>query len=309
MTLHLQYLAALERSRDIQRCVGACQLRSYTAYFLRQRWIIEESYQTHILVPVLNADEEIEVHVDQDTHTFSYVSPGCRSRKIVRPLSDIMLYVFNIDAWLDSLADIFEIDPMRRARQRTIIDAHLWHLGDIRIARSHQFAPLYVARRFINTSPDWQRALCDPIRPSKGIVLTASETNSDVDINLPNGHQLRFLDCLLNDSPDGTACNQELLTRLLQGAPTNGVRLDEYFDEKTGRLKLHHIDEPITFIGVQKKIIKIFWNARNAPPLTWAEVKHQSGSAAKSIDRAFGKNDDWMTWIERVDYGKFKIRV
>lgn len=63
--------------------------------------------------------------IDEDAGTFSYRSCGCRTRQITRPLSEITLYAPNVDAWLDELTNIFDIETARRARKRELIEAHL----------------------------------------------------------------------------------------------------------------------------------------------------------------------------------------
>lgn len=305
--LHIVYLATLERLGKTDDLVCAHQLHQYAGYFLKQGWLIKESYPTHIMVRVFNGYDEVEIDIDERTDTFSYISPIYRSRRATGLLSEVSSYTLNIQAWLDSLTAIFEVEPARRARKRNIIDSHLWYLGEIRIGQSHQFAPLYVARRLPTNVLDWQHVLCNPIRPNQGIVLCAEDAENSIDGNLPNGHTLCLLSDLLTHHTNGQAvCDQEILTRLLQSQP---VSSEAYFDEKTGLLKLKHLEKAITFTGIQKKIIRVFWNARDGPPLTWAEIKRESGSAAKSIDQAFNKRDNWTEWIERAGHGKLRIRT
>ncbi len=304
--LHLAYLAILERTYDINTLVSANQLCTSVNAFLKERWILAASYQAHIVVPVLDDYDEIAIDVDEEAGTFSYLSPIHHTRRIIRPLSEVMLYTLNVDAWLKSLTDIFEIEPSRRARQRTLIDSYLWCLGEVRVAQSHQFAPLYIARHLFPQHAHCHQALNDPLRPSHGIIFSACQIDS---INLPNYHQTRKLDDVLIDTSCGVRCNQEVLARLLQARAYGATEQESYFDEKTGCLKLKHFERVITFSGIQKKIIKIFWNARNSSPLTWAQVKRESGSSAKGIDRAFGQDDPWHLWIERVGYGKLRIRA
>jgi hypothetical protein len=305
--LHILYLATLERLDKTDDLVCAHQLHQYAGYFLKQGWLIKESYPTHIMVRVFNGYDGVEIDIDERTDTFSYISPIYRSRRATGLLSEVSSYTLNIDEWLDSLTAIFEVEPARRARKRNIIDSHLWYLGEIRIGQSHQFAPLYVARRLPSRLSDWQQVLCNPIRPNHGIVLCSESTEYSIASKLPNNHTLCPLSDLLIHHTNGQAvCDQETLTRLLQNQT---ISLNAYFDEKTGLLKLKHLEKAITFSGIQKKIIRVFWNARDGPPLTWAEIKRESGSAAKSIDQAFNKRDNWTEWIERAGHGKLRIRT
>lgn len=304
--LHLAYLAVLEKTYDINTLISAAQLCTGVSAFLKERWILAAGYQAHIVVPVLDDYDEIAIDVDEEAGTFSYLSPVHHTRRIVRPLSEVMLYTLNIEAWLNSLSNIFAIEPSHRARQQKLIDSYLWYLGEVRIGSSHQFAPLYIARHFSSQHDKCRQALNDPVRLSHGIIFSPCQSDN---LNLCSHHQLRHLDDVLVDTPDGVECNQAVLERLLQTRAYSYTEQKAYFDDKTGQLKLPHLESPITFIGIQKKIIRVFWNARDGPPLTWAEIKLESGSAAKSIDQAFNKRDNWTEWIERAGHGKLRIRT
>ncbi len=83
---------------------------------------------------------------------------------------------------------------------------------------------------------------------------------------------------------------------------------DEWFDEKSGRLKLRHMNQPVFFTGVQKRIISILWKARNKWPLTWQEIKAASYSGSESIKSAFSRNKPWQDVVERVTHGRYRIR-
>ncbi|CAK0743345.1 hypothetical protein CCP4SC76_1330002 [Gammaproteobacteria bacterium] len=107
-----------------------------------------------------------------------------------------------------------------------------------------------------------------------------------------------------------TLFDLDALDRILRCMPADASdQPDEYFDEKTGRLKLRHMREYATFTGIQKKIISILWKARNGPPLGWDQIKREAGSAVSGIARAFGRNQPWTDWIERVEYGRYRIRA
>ena len=301
--MHSEFLVTLEQAPSFQDSFSADRLRGFAEGFLARRWVVEQGHLTHILVPVLEGEDEVEILVNEDAGTFSYSSPGHRSRVTTRALSEIALYAFNIDAWLDDLTEIFAIEPSRRARTRTVIESHLWHLGDLRVARTHQFAPIYVARCLPQSQQDWRNALLDAIRPSQGVVLTAVET----DASLPNGHQGRDLDCLLFDGPDGPTCDRDVLDRLLRGMPVDAANPDEYFDERTGELKLPHMQSSKTFIGFQNKVISILWKERHQSHVKWSEVKTRA-NCGKDLDTVFGKGA-WTTWIENVGRGIYRLRT
>jgi len=304
--MHTEYLQLLERSPQIGGLLGAQQLHGRMQDFLARRWLVLDGYQTHLLVPVRDGHEDVEVEIDEDSGVFRYRSPGQRSRVITRPLAEIALYAVNVEAWLDELTDAFGIEPSRRARKPTLIANHFWHLGDVRIARSHDFAPIYVARRLQDCSADWRDSLIDRIRPGQGIVLSAGKAKEC----LPNGHQVRALDELLFDGPEGVSLDTAALDRLLVGPPADAANPDEYFDGRTGALKLLHMEQARIFDGIQKKVIALFWKERHTAGLKWtADVRAQT-NCAKDPDSVFGKGA-WQAWLERVpdSRGFYRLRT
>lgn len=302
--LHSEYLVVLERARTLDARLVADELRGHAAAFLSRRWIVADGHQTSILVPVMDSEEEVEVDIDDGSGTFSFRSPGLRSRIITRPLSEIAIYAFNVDAWLDEIAALIDIEPARRARKREVLDEHLWHLGDVRVGRTHQFAPIYVARRLDSCASDWRKALIDGRRPSQGIVLTAFETEAD----LPNSHQSCCIDNLLVNGADGVVCDFEILNRLLQGRAADASDPDEYFDERTGELKLACVDGAKLFKGKQLAVIAVLWKARHQHSVKWADVMTRA-ACGKDPDSVFGP--DWNTWLERVagPRGHYRLRT
>ena len=142
---HLSFLAALERLPRVDSRVRAAELGRCRPTFLQRRWITEEDYLTHLMVPVLDSEQEVEVEIDHDAAVYRYRSPQQRSRTVERPLADIALYTFQVDAWLADLASLIGIEDRRRSDRRHRVPGHLWHLGEVRIACTHDFAPVFVA--------------------------------------------------------------------------------------------------------------------------------------------------------------------
>lgn len=302
--LHSEYLLVLEHARSMEKRLLADELRGQAVAFLSRRWMVADGHLTSIQVPVLDSDQEVEVEIDHDRQTYFYRSPSCRGRVVTRPLSDITLYAINLDAWMDDVCDLLEIEPSRRARSREVIAERLWHLGDIRVGQTHRFAPIYLARRLPSSAADWQHALLSAKRPSQGIVLTAH----DVDIELPNSHQTCGIGRLLVDSGDGITYDADLLHRLLKGTGADADDPDEYFDADIGELKLACVAEPKTFKGKQKDVIAMFWKARQQHSLKWSEVVTRT-SCQKDPDSVFGS--EWSRWIERIEgqRGHYRLRT
>lgn len=303
MNLYAEFLTCLERARGIDTRVVADELRGCAAQFAARRWILPDGYQTSILVPVLSCEEEVEVAVDQGRGTYSYRSPAHPRRFLTRSLDEIAIYAFNVDAWLDAIADVLEFDNARRARKRDVIDGHLWHLGDLRVGRTHQFAPVYVARRLPQSVNDWRQPLFDVIRPSHGIVITAGR----LDVELPNGHQRCGLDDLLIANAHGITCDAEVLDRLLRGVSADAAGHGEWFEERTGELKLAHMADSKVFKGKQRAVIAVFWKERGQASLKWSDVVTRTDCGTEP-DNVFGKGA-WREWLDHVDYGRYRIRT
>lgn len=302
--LHAEYLRTLERARRLEERLSSDDLRGHVAAFLARRWVIADGHLTHILVPVLDSEQEVEVDVDDGQQTYSYQSPGCRGRVVTRPLSDITLYAVNLDAWMDEICNLLEIEPSQRARNREVIADHLWHLGNIRVGNTHRHAPVYLARRMNVADQDLRQALLNAKRPSQGVVLTAH----DIDIELPNSHQTCGIDRLLVNSGGCLSYDTELLHRLLKGVAADADDPDEYFDADTGELKLACVAEPKTFKGKQKDVIAMFWKARQQHSLKWQDVVTRT-ACGKDPGSVFGSG--WTTWLMRIDgqRGHYRLRT
>jgi hypothetical protein len=298
-----QYLSTMERVRSPQERIGAPQLLSRAQPFLQRRWIVPDGHLSHIPVPVFDDEIDVEVEIDEDAGTFSYTVPGYRPCKLTQALEEIAVYSFNVQAWLDDLAGLLGIEPARRARRSTVIESHLWHLGDLRVGRSHRFAPIYVGRLLEKCDEDWRAALQDPIRPPQGIVLAMRI----IDAHVPSAHQVRALVDLLLYEQDGYSCDLEMLERLLQGPRPEGDEPGEFFDEGTGTLRLSHMAAPRSFIGIQKQVIALFWKERQQPHLKWSEVKIRV-DCGKDLDTVFGKGV-WAEWIQHVGRGLYRLNT
>ena len=305
MTLHCDYLRTIDRVSQIDKPVMSNQLAGRTAQFLQRRWIVEDGYLSSIPVAVLDGEDEAEVLVDADAGTYSYRRLGGLTAKVTRPLAEITVYAFTLDAWLDEMAVLFEIEPSKKARKRELIQDHLWHLGDLRVGRSSQFVPLYVLRRPKKCPSDWGNALLDGERSSHGIVLMP---DSQMGAALPNHHQGRELDALITDVTNVVRLKGDVLDRMLRGVPDDASDDRDRFNEKTGVLKLRCMAAEKTFTGeTQKSVIAMFWRERHQLSLKWSDVIASTG-CGKDIDSVFGKGV-WMAWFDRVGHGKYRLRL
>jgi hypothetical protein len=141
----------------------------------------------------------------------------------------------------------------------------------------------------------------DAVRPGHGIVLTSV----DLDTELPNGHQRCGLDSLLITNADRITCDRDVLDRLLRGVPADAADPEEWFNERTGELKLVHMTATKVFKGKQKAVIAAFWKARDQASLKWSDVVTIT-NCGKDPDSVFGKLV-WREWLENVDHGRYHI--
>ena len=307
MTLHSDFLRTLERVSQIDKPVMSTQLMGLTEQFLQRRWILEDGYLSAIPIEVLDGEDEAEVEVDVDAGTYSFHRLGGQTIKVTRALGEITFYSFNIDAWLDEITTLFDIEPSKVTRRRELIQGHLWHLGDLRVSGSSRFVPLYVSRRPKMCPSEWEQNLRDLERSSHGIVLVTDSTTST---SLPNHHQGREIDALLTDVTNVVTLKSDVLDRMLRGVPADATDDRDRYNELTGVLKLRCMATEKTFTGeCQKSVIALFWRERHQLSLKWSDVR-SSTDCGKDPDSVFGKKI-WKEWLERIEggHGQYRLRV
>lgn len=308
MSLHVQYLASMEHACPFGERVLGTHLRGYVEPFAQRRWMVPQGHVTHILVPVLDSEEEVEVWIDEAEQIYGYDCPAWHGRKVVRHLSDLALYVFSPETWLDELCELIGIEPSRRSRKRTVVGGRLWHLGDKRIAGTHDFAPVFVGCQW-GQVPDLAvlTALRDPIWRRAGVVLRHSSTVLD----LPGEHVTRGLSEFTHQGQDGsTVFDDEALNRVLRGFVSSAGALEPEQFLKGKRLKLPHFKQSREIAAERAKIIKALWGdtGRAAPQMTWAEVNEVALTGYQSFDDAFGSVNAREDVIEKMGRAKYRIR-
>lgn len=301
-------LQRLERLDTMDSTLFGSELRSFGRVLLDKGWIAAIGYFSHIDVEVMDdIFEEVEVTVDEAAGRYTYPHPFRRTVILSRPLSDVTRYRFQRDLFFDHLATLLGIEPRFAGRRRCLVEHHLWYLGEIRVGHSHAFAPVFFGRRLKDVSAEQiTSALSDPAFGSGGVVLALK----DPKIAMPNGHQVRAVTDLLIVEDGVEQFDLPVLERILVGLPADPAdEPEEWFDAKTGRLQLKHLEAPVMFEGIQAKIIALFWKARDGAPLSWtADVKGQSGSVAPTLDKAMGGKERRELFIETVTRGKYRLR-
>jgi len=307
MSAHLSFLAVLERLPRVDSRVRAAELGRCRPTFLQRRWITEEDYLTHLMVPVLDSEQEVEVEIDHDAAVYRYRSPQQRSRTVERPLADIALYTFHVDAWLADLASLIGIEARRRSDRRHRVPGHLWHLGAVRIACTHDFAPVFVARA-------WERApvaamtsvLSDPIWSRGGIVLRHQRDPVD----LPRDHVMRGLDEFVRVDDGQDVFDANAFDRVLRGfvTPSGAPEPVQFF--QGNRLKLPHFSESRELSAERAKIIKQMWGTEGkaAQEMSWADVNRIATTGYQSFDDAFGGIPEREDVIAKVGRARYRVR-
>ena len=307
MAVHLHFLAALERLQRIDSRMMAGTFGGYATDFLRRRWITEEEHLTHVMVPFRDSQQEVEVEIDVDAAVYRYRSPQQRSRVLERPLAEIALYSLQVDAWLTDLASLIGIDARHLSCRRSCVPGYIWHLGEVRIVGTHDFAPVFVARAWERAPEDAVRTvLGDAIWARGGVLLRHGRSPA----SLPRDHVMRALDEFVRVDDGQDVFDASAFDRVLRGYVTpSGVPEPLQFFQGN-RLKLPHFAASRELSPERAKIIKQMWGVEGkaAPEMSWAEVNGIANTGYQSFDDAFGGKAEREDVIDLVKRGKYRVR-
>lgn len=307
-SVHDAYLAALERVGNCSEPVRADWLGRQGAEFLRRRWLrATHEYLTHVMVPFLDGEAEVAVEIDETAGQYRYRSPQWHSRIVVRPLPEIALHAFSVDAWLDDLSGMIGIDVRHRSRQRERVPEHLWHLGNLPVSGENDLAPVFVTRRWATAPAESMDVLADPVWGRPGIVLMLERSS----LPLPGGHMTRALSdfAYTEDGEDrfDAGAFARVMRSLAVSSPAGSPA--QYLDGSL--LKLPHFEEARPLSDERLKIIKAMWGQDGvSPPVkSWAEVNQTANTGYTSFDDAFSWDGlRWMDIFDRVGHGKYRLR-
>ncbi len=303
-----RFLFLLERLPTVLDPILGMDVGTSDAIQDHHHWLVPDGHLTHVMVPFLDSEEEVEVEADADAKTYTYRSPQQHGRIVTRPLDEIAIYRIHLDAVLDHVTALLKIRPTATTQRRCLVSEHLWYLGALRIGTTQVSVSIFYGRA-LQAAPDGVivAKLADPLLGDGGIVLTPVAP----EITLPLRRELRAIDDLLYVHDGQELFNLDALGRILSGMPADaGDFGPEWFDEASGRLMLRHLAQPVTFKGYQKKIISIFWKARDGAPLRWTEdVMAQSGSSLSTLDKAMGGREKRELCIDRLlPRGNYRLR-
>lgn len=307
LSAHLNFFATIDRLDSVETRAMASVLGRYSAEFLKRRWITESDYLTHVMVPFLDSEQEVEVEIDHDAAVYRYRSPHHHSRTLQRPLADIMLYALQVETWLTDLASLIGIEERRRSFNQSRVPGHLWHLGDIRIAGTHDFAPVLLARSWSRApAAEMTAALNDPIWPRAGVVLRHKPDH----VPLPRDHVMRGLGEFAQLEGSKDAFDPTAFDRVLRGyvTPDGLPEPAQFFEGK--RLKLPHFTEARVLSTKRIRIIKQMWGGEGkpAPIMSWAGVNEIAATGYQSFEDAFGGKAARDDVLELVTRGKYRLR-
>ncbi|TRZ56010.1 MAG: hypothetical protein D4S02_16625 [Rhodocyclaceae bacterium] len=302
------YLAALEAADTVHATVAASALLRYHEEFAKRGWISPSGHLTHLLVPFLDGEVEVEIEVDEDAGIFRYPSPQNRSRIVTRPLLEVQRFRFSIDRWLDDVTRLVGIDPRRHSKKRELVDGHLWHLGDQRIGNSHKHGPVFIVRQWHRGDvPSLSKALSDPIWQNGGAILMDKPTAS----RIVTDHAIRGLFEFLGSENGRDTFDGPALDRVLQGKPFSDGEampkqylLGEYF-------KLPHFVEARRLSPERLKIIKAAWgtDGHEPPIVKWAEINRVANTGYQSFDDAFaGDGCSRVDVFDLLRRGQYRLR-
>lgn len=308
MLVHLSYLQILEHTHDIRLRLMATDLGLHLPQFLKRGWVTEDGYLTHVMVPWLDSEMEVEAEIDETAQVWRYRSPCHPSRLIEQPLNKIRRYALQINTWLDDLGNLIGIETRKLSQRKTCVSNHLWHLGDARIGNTHNFAPIFVGRRWQHApATEVSAALSDSIWPCSGVLL---QHHAAVSTNLPREHVIRGL-CDFHQAGEEAhgAFNAAAFDRVLRGFVTSdGTPEPEQFLQGR-RVKLPHFEVSRVVSKQQAKILKIMWGEGKTPPaMKWSEVNQKLSSGHHSFDDAFGDKTTREEYLARVKRGHYQVR-
>lgn len=305
---YLAFLAALEQASDLTKPVCAFRMGRCAGDFVQRRWLRPaHTYLTCQMISFLDGEIEVDVEIDEDAGVYRYRSPQWHSRILTRPLAEIALQDFCVDAWLHDLAEwigVENADVKAQAR----IPHHLWHLGDFRVGKTTEPAPVLIARRLANASPEaLSSVLADASWGRRGIVLMRERPS----LPLPGVHEARALSEFIGPLEGGAQFDSASFIRVLRSLtpPSASDQRTQYLDGQD--LLLPHFETVVRLSPARARIVKASWGTDGypSPIVTWAEIKIAAHSSYQSFDDAFRDGKLMREDVfDLIDHGKYRLR-
>ena len=306
---YLAFLAALEQASDLTKPVCAFRMGRCADDFVERRWLRPaHAYLTRQMVSFLDGEIEVEVEIDEDAGVYRYRSPQWRSRILARPLSEIALYDFHVDAWLHDLGKWIGLEE-DSPKDQTRIPGHLWHLGDFRVCTTAEPAPVLIARRLQFALPEaLSSVLADPAWGRRGVVLMRERPS----LPLPGVHEARAFSEFIGPQKGNGQFDSAAFVRVLRSLtpPSASDQRTQYLDDQD--LLLPHFETVVRLSPARARIVKASWGTDGypSPIVTWAEIKIAAHSSYQSFDDAFKdcKDMEREDVFDLIDHGKYRLR-
>ena len=306
---YLAFLAALEQASDLTKPVCAFRMGRCAGDFVQRRWLRPaHTYLTRQMISFLDGEIEVDVEINEDAGVYRYRSPQWHSRILTRPLAEIALHDYCVDAWLHDLAEwigMENADVKAQAR----IPHHLWHLGDFRVGKTTEPAPVLIARRLASASPEaLSSVLADPAWERPGIVLMRERLS----LPLPGVHEARAFSEFIGSQEGNGQFDSAAFVRVLRSLtpPSASDQRTQYLDGQD--LLLPHFETAVRLSPARARIVKASWGTDGypSPIVTWAEIKIAAHSSYQSFDDAFKdcKDMDREDVFNLIDHGKYRLR-
>ena len=226
---YLAFLAALEQASDLTKPVCAFRMGRCAGDFVQRRWLRPaHTYLTRQMISFLDGEIEVDVEINEDAGVYRYRSPQWHSRILTRPLAEIALHDFCVEAWLHDLGDWIGLETSG-TRGLARITHHLWHLGDFRVGKSTEPAPVFVARRLASASVEaLSSVLTDPAWGRRCIVLMRERPRHP----LPGVHEVRALSEFIGPQEGGAQFDSASVVRVLRSLtpPSASDQRTQYLD-------------------------------------------------------------------------------
>lgn len=306
---YLAFLAALEQASDLTKPVCAFRMGRCAGDFVQRRWLRPaHTYLTRQMISFLDGEIEVDVEIDEDAGVYRYRSPQWHSRILTRPLAEIALQDFCVDAWLRDLAEWIGLETAD-VKAQARIPHQLWHLGDFRVGKATEPAPVLIARRLASASPEaLSSVLVDPAWARSGVILMRERPL----LLLPGIHEARALSEFIGPQEGGGQFDSASFVRVLRSLTPSSAsdQRTQYLDGQD--LLLPHFETAIRLSPARARIVKASWGTDGypSPIVTWAEIKIAAHSSYQSFDDAFKdcKDMEREDVFDLIDHGKYRLR-
>jgi hypothetical protein len=303
----VRLIELLDSLQDVHTEFFENKLQSHRAELLSRGWVRVVGYSSFHMAELFGDEMEVEVEIDEAAEVYRYPNPQRRGHIVVAPLWEVTHYSVCMDKWLEDLGDFIGLEPGAMIKKRELISGHLWHLGAVRVGKTHKLVQVYVARNSQGEASAQIKALLDDkVDPGSGILFVDKASSP----KLYGEHIERCFADLVEFDGSNSTFDRNALDRILMRYASIKAESEpqEYFE--VNRLKLAHFTKSLVLSDEQSNIIKHMWGApQKLPPvMSWSAVNKLAKTGYQSFDDAFVDQARREHVIEKVGYGKYCVR-